>query len=496
MLFLSGVSQNRAFNRKLQNKVSQQKRRSPSITCKKVFAQNESLADGFVRQNRNEQDLQRIRKIINMALNDAGNPQMLLKVMVQEENIMDFINVSTAAKTIGHIVQTPKRIRGRQRRIAVAQIQNLLYELIDRHLESMDKQAVSNCLWCFGQLSQNFRIDTSDAKFIQVYEKLCKKSSQYKNYFNAQEIANCLWSFAKLDQLSKISYKYSFQMLIIPAQNIPQEGYRAQEIASILWSCGVFQFNDLNAIEQFVACSKCTFDQMDAQGISNFLWGLKELRYYDSDILEAAENALVNKEFEFLREEIAGIASCFAEFGLKNREQILNILIDQFIKTKFRSVNDDSQGFAHLIYCMTILQCPEKRTQYVVGRYLKEFRKNVNKIKTFEFRQLRRAQLEYEARGMKIVLPPDLQQKIIEIRKKEIIEGALKPYRLLDQIYTHVRIFFNRVQRRAFVLYNEVEIGIEIIQGDKKSCDITIICKKFNDKYDTSQGNGQYEIFF
>eukprot|EP01026_Neomeris_dumetosa_P056435 TRINITY_DN5161_c0_g1_i6.p2 TRINITY_DN5161_c0_g1~~TRINITY_DN5161_c0_g1_i6.p2 ORF type:complete len:287 (+),score=16.75 TRINITY_DN5161_c0_g1_i6:1249-2109(+) len=220
--------------------------------------------------------------------------------------------------------------------------------------------------------------------------------------------------------------------------------------------------NSAKAVQVLLEQAKFGVRRMNHQCIANLMWSLKELRYYDKELLLTIEDLIINpkKNLKFTSQEVSNIILSFANFGLENKEGVLYVLVDQFLR------NDKwfYQEYANLIYALAILQCPVELTQRVVNIIDQDF-ENFTQDKS-ELKQLRRAQLIYACQNIHLVLPQDLQLSSQMLIRKENQQRSNSSLRFIKRVFDFVKSRYQYCQKQ--VKECEIIVDIVIYQGNAK----------------------------
>eukprot|EP01024_Parvocaulis_polyphysoides_P050600 TRINITY_DN4932_c0_g1_i1.p2 TRINITY_DN4932_c0_g1~~TRINITY_DN4932_c0_g1_i1.p2 ORF type:complete len:301 (+),score=37.77 TRINITY_DN4932_c0_g1_i1:89-904(+) len=200
---------------------------------------------------------------------------------------------------------------------------------------------------------------------------------------------------------------------------------------------------------------------MKGQEVSNLMWALQQLRYYDEEmILLIEDNIMNNKDIDFNSQEISNIMLAFADLGLYNKQKILEIMVKKFISNKFFK----SQDWRNFLYALAVLDCPLNLSRKVVNKlFAQQDQNNISEnFREIQLRQIQLAQIFYNIRGQKLDFPADLEQK----SKKELQtyqkERMLLQNSFLDVVFPIIKSHFDFAEERVLICDDQIQINIAL----------------------------------
>eukprot|EP01025_Chloroclados_australasicus_P015545 TRINITY_DN1746_c0_g1_i5.p1 TRINITY_DN1746_c0_g1~~TRINITY_DN1746_c0_g1_i5.p1 ORF type:complete len:585 (-),score=48.84 TRINITY_DN1746_c0_g1_i5:61-1815(-) len=414
-------------------------------------------------QQEKQYDIQQRRRYLNFQLNKLTNADELLNALTTAKQIMDYINVATGAKTFAHILehssdQDQLNIRQNQ----LFGIFFILVELMIMHVNSMEPQAVSNCMWSLAKASQFLGISAEDEELVNVFNLLCARSWLLLHKLKPVDFANILWAMAKLQFING----FQWSDFLIASTQFDVEDYKPQDVSNFLLVMALRQqYNteiNLNAVLHFVECSKRYLHEMKSQEIANLIWSLKVLRFYDQDVIDAIEEIIIDNKLQFKNQEISIIAYSLANFGVTRKDEVVQELVNQIKLNSFRN----SQQYGNIIYGLSLLNCRLEIVQDFVNFMIQED----FKFRKLEFRkeglcQIRRASIFYGSMGQKLTLPKNICYVCKEKQRLEIMERKSKNYQFLEQVFTFIQLRYPHAQKRVSIQGGEMVVSIKIIKG-------------------------------
>eukprot|EP01026_Neomeris_dumetosa_P074337 TRINITY_DN7721_c0_g1_i1.p1 TRINITY_DN7721_c0_g1~~TRINITY_DN7721_c0_g1_i1.p1 ORF type:complete len:561 (-),score=43.17 TRINITY_DN7721_c0_g1_i1:67-1662(-) len=420
-----------------------------------------------------EYKLFQTRIYLNKNLIACKDPIKLYKIILHHKAVMDPINISTAAVTISRLIQYPEKRALRSQQDAIEGIYDVLLQLMKRRAKKMEAWSLSNCLWSLGKLVDVLDVDQSKLYYITVFRELCKQVTYIAHDMTNCQISNSLWAMGKF----KWKDNEQISLLIDSAiKAVYKQDVAAQDISINLWALATMEFIDVNAIDCFIQYLKNHIEDItSSQSVSNIMWALKKLRYNDLEMFKMVEMIILKSNLQFNSQEISVILLAFSDFQMSDKENVLSVLVEQFLKNNYRNVQD----YVNVIFALSLLQCPIEIVQQVLNKFVAEYGQKLNTFSVGQLSQVRRAQLEYLSINQSLFLPQEYEQICKEARQVEMKLRVQQPYPFLSELFTFIKDKFENCQKRILVFDNELELNIEICQGENKIVILPLTKREF-----------------
>eukprot|EP01025_Chloroclados_australasicus_P013477 TRINITY_DN16343_c0_g1_i3.p1 TRINITY_DN16343_c0_g1~~TRINITY_DN16343_c0_g1_i3.p1 ORF type:complete len:548 (-),score=17.33 TRINITY_DN16343_c0_g1_i3:560-2182(-) len=453
--------------REEQKRIKTKKRRLWSTSFKvlaiKTISNVQKIA--LAQEVYNESFLKQLtkNKQLTNSLREQRSPEQVLQIFKQNQQHINHIHICTAAMSLGYMMRQLNR-----KKIQLEEMErayNYLIQQMNRHMDVMNAWDLCNCIWSLGKAAENKQLTKKLPQLQRTCTLLVSRALQLRKQFQGQTLANIIWAMAKIgrnknDVLVQELVKESLQKQLY--HFIPQE------ISNILWAIAKMSFEDLHVINKYLNMAKQCIKQMPPQNLSNVMWTLKKLRYQHTELQELIEDIIVERIKKFNSQDISNFALAFLDLGLKNQE-ILDILVQQFTQQKFWK----AQEFANLLYAVSCMGYPIQKAQNFFNQagFRKRYYQPVYKF--IELRQIRRAYLEYQSKGQKLIIPHYLLRTSKLQSQYQALVSSRLPVPQLNEIYDVIKQKYPPSQKRVLVHHAEVHINI-CIQSNNQNIAIFI----------------------
>eukprot|EP01025_Chloroclados_australasicus_P059401 TRINITY_DN75091_c0_g1_i1.p2 TRINITY_DN75091_c0_g1~~TRINITY_DN75091_c0_g1_i1.p2 ORF type:complete len:218 (-),score=14.21 TRINITY_DN75091_c0_g1_i1:31-633(-) len=165
----------------------------------------------------------------------------------------------------------------------------LLLQIIDNNIESLDARGIANCLWGLAKGVVQLKIHEYCRNFHKVYFLLCEQAVLKCEQMNGQEISNSLWAMGKIEN-KQVNIQFLAILKIVMQYQFDQFIFENQHVANILWAMGKLGIEDIPSIIFFINLAHELFDNLTRQNVSNIVWALRELRFYDEYLFQSYSN--------------------------------------------------------------------------------------------------------------------------------------------------------------------------------------------------------------
>eukprot|EP01025_Chloroclados_australasicus_P054403 TRINITY_DN6447_c0_g2_i1.p1 TRINITY_DN6447_c0_g2~~TRINITY_DN6447_c0_g2_i1.p1 ORF type:complete len:360 (-),score=8.33 TRINITY_DN6447_c0_g2_i1:30-1109(-) len=309
-------------------KFSKQTLRSP----KEEIDESKTLVDSKISLN---------KKVLTRTLRKCKNPEEVLFIIRKNKQEMDCINISTAFVSAAYIIQQRNR---RQNSLSLDTIRSIyleLFSLTEQQVDQMQHQAVANSLWSIGKLVDIFGYKLiKEDRVKATFNKLCERTLCEVDKMSVQGISNSLWAMGKLKYQHEKYIKALVQAIYKQSCTYPQH------ISNMLWALAVLEHEDVQITNHLVNCASNFITEMSAQQIANSLWALQQLRYYDKNFVDLAEQQIQSCGSQSITcQNISNILLAFAEFGMCCKENVVSNLLKKFVD----NIGQDVQAYTNSI---------------------------------------------------------------------------------------------------------------------------------------------------
>eukprot|EP01025_Chloroclados_australasicus_P065885 TRINITY_DN8996_c0_g1_i3.p1 TRINITY_DN8996_c0_g1~~TRINITY_DN8996_c0_g1_i3.p1 ORF type:complete len:540 (-),score=31.84 TRINITY_DN8996_c0_g1_i3:187-1806(-) len=436
------------WNKQVKNARSS-KFRKHNLICAQLQYEDEPVVITFSPPTQLDQ-----HKIITHKFRSSLQPAELLRQIQKYQKQMNGINTSSAASTAAHFLKPGRRLKYRAQMDILLQAYKKLYDIILDNCADMKALEVCNCLYALGKAADAFQFDQKQKKFNQVFMALCKRLEFVRNEMEGQQISNVLWAMAKV----KWRQKDHFNLVVIRGTELDDDSYTTQAIANILWAIAKYEINDINTIQYFVRLVKLNVERLLPFDISSVLCSLRNLRYLDKALMDQLEQLIIKEIHQFDSHSICMAALTFSDFGLERRNQIINLLAQKFINTKYRNAQDIS----NFIYALSILGTPPENVQLLIDYLFQNNQSLLDQFSTEALRQFRRVQLQYVSQQQKIYLPPQFEKICALTNKKAVFDERNFRNQFREAVFAQIKQHFPNARKGISALNGEVPIDIEI----------------------------------
>eukprot|EP01023_Acetabularia_acetabulum_P057593 TRINITY_DN6718_c0_g1_i9.p1 TRINITY_DN6718_c0_g1~~TRINITY_DN6718_c0_g1_i9.p1 ORF type:complete len:511 (+),score=30.56 TRINITY_DN6718_c0_g1_i9:167-1699(+) len=423
------------------------------LVSKKILLPKRLKSFVIKAQKENYDQKLRQNKDINKTLLGSRDINTLLKIIQKQRAVMNTINVSTAAVAISRILSRKGSINNKKIQGDVNVIYQLLCSLIQQHIGQMRVRAASNCMWSLGKFVQvSERKIKEDEKVLSTFNKVIGVVLNQGYEMNAINASNALWAVAVFE------WKNSHQIheLLQFTVKATKKRYLPQNVSNSLWSMAKLNYFNQQVVQHFVQLAKTCLDEMTSQNIANTLWALQQLRYIDREFLQNVEDSILDVDRTYDSQSISTIIYSFADFGLLNKNLVLEKLTSQFVKVWFGSQLD----IFSCIYSLAIHDWPLDKTQQIVDLLSKRadiLDQDINvRIKSM----CRLAVIYYASKNENLMLPSSLNnlEELEIFRKME----SKKPNYFQKKVYKFFQNQFNFVKESVFIEDGQICIGIVV----------------------------------
>eukprot|EP01025_Chloroclados_australasicus_P052201 TRINITY_DN6078_c0_g2_i2.p2 TRINITY_DN6078_c0_g2~~TRINITY_DN6078_c0_g2_i2.p2 ORF type:complete len:233 (+),score=5.99 TRINITY_DN6078_c0_g2_i2:1452-2150(+) len=150
-----------------------------------------------------------------------------------------------------------------------------------------------------------------------------------------------------------------------------------------------------------------------------------------------------------------------------------------------------SQTYTNSIYALSILNAPIEIVQKFVDRLISDKCFSLKAIPSIQLTQLRRAQLEFKSRNMKLKLPDNLQKLCISSAQERAKQQQHMKNEFLDTMYVYFQQTGIVCQKMVQILDGEINVDILVNGGKKRQIIIKVHVHK---DYTMNTVNSQVKI--
>lgn len=221
-----------------------------------------------------------------------------------------------------------------------------LAPLINGDLKDFNGQNIANTIWAFATLNIN-----NEA----LFEAVAKVISEGTIAFKLQEISSILWSFAKMG----IKNDSIFQILSTSITDLtPHSDVKLQALSNILWAHATLDIKNqplFSAIALHIQSKDLFSVDCLPQEISNTLWALSKLGFYDPGLFSYASDMIVSRHWDgFSHQQMGNTLLAFAN-SAADSAIYGNLFSNAFNVIKSKSVFDSipCQNLSQILYAFS-----------------------------------------------------------------------------------------------------------------------------------------------
>eukprot|EP01025_Chloroclados_australasicus_P035500 TRINITY_DN3615_c0_g1_i3.p1 TRINITY_DN3615_c0_g1~~TRINITY_DN3615_c0_g1_i3.p1 ORF type:complete len:544 (-),score=32.62 TRINITY_DN3615_c0_g1_i3:298-1929(-) len=234
---------------------------------------------------------------------------------------MSTINIAAAAVAIARYISIPQNIKNEQQLRVVRTTYEELFSQIERHIDSMMPQAISNCLWSLGKLVKILGLNFVDKqRLLQVYDTLYKRMLVIRNEMDKQSISICFGVIADLKNFAK----KDIEDLVLMIKTI--NNFNEIELSSILCQVATLEFQDEYLINHLTK-QILKHRNIIPWNIANFLWALAQLDKKDDKLIKHLTQIVRRRNDFIVPQSISRALWALAKMGYHN-EQIIQQLLN------------------------------------------------------------------------------------------------------------------------------------------------------------------------
>eukprot|EP01023_Acetabularia_acetabulum_P045651 TRINITY_DN4638_c0_g2_i4.p1 TRINITY_DN4638_c0_g2~~TRINITY_DN4638_c0_g2_i4.p1 ORF type:complete len:478 (+),score=36.32 TRINITY_DN4638_c0_g2_i4:102-1535(+) len=407
-----------------------------------------------------------LKKELNIDLTKCRNFNQLLKVL--DYNILDIdpVNVSTAAIMCSRILTNMNLSELKNQSESIEDVYVRLCQLMLQHADEMSAWVVANCLWSLGKAAQilgSDRINEYDLKI--AFERLSDRATIVADDMIAIGASNILWAMARFEYKNTMQIKKFVQLAVKTTKN--EDHFKPQDITNNLWAIATLGFEDVKVTQHFAKQAKKCLEQMTDQGLSNLMYSLQQLRYYDRDIFLRVEEILQSSDKKIDAQSISVIMLAFTDLGLQKKGAVIQNLVRRFESFDQISILDSSR----LVYSLAIHESPVKVVQNIVNKMIKQHY-IVTDYQSLELIYLRLAQVYYTASKQSLNLIPELENYCVKSLKIHMKEKPKYRSQFLNEVFQKVVNNFSAAQKT--ILINEGQTNVDIAIFTKKQVGVAV----------------------
>eukprot|EP01026_Neomeris_dumetosa_P056702 TRINITY_DN51956_c0_g1_i5.p1 TRINITY_DN51956_c0_g1~~TRINITY_DN51956_c0_g1_i5.p1 ORF type:complete len:536 (+),score=32.09 TRINITY_DN51956_c0_g1_i5:248-1855(+) len=398
------------------------------------------------------------------------SPKKLLKNIKFNWEDMDASCVETASRSLLHFVHHQSEYK-RQHILTTYEVLLLLFNI---HVNNMTLDQTVTCLKCLASVTEISGIRDLLTMFNQTFQILSNRVISQLDQMTQMQVVSVLESFAKTEyKYVKYIIKVSRQAAIIAVEKF----YSEEEIATALWAMSVLGVNNLEIISRFVNQATRKIISFNSDQISKLTQGLVQLRYRDMALLARIEKLIIENQFEFTSlEAINNVTRAFAEFGILQKEPILQSLVQQFTDQK----EFCAKQYAIFIYSLSLLYAPIELTQLVadqLGIRISSALKQTS-LQSYNFCELRYSQMLYEARRERLNLLECIVNRSIRETREAIEKSSRETkYPFFKDLIRQIQLQYPYSKLNGLIRNDEVRLQIQIV-GKYVKVAIEVISKE------------------
>eukprot|EP01025_Chloroclados_australasicus_P038756 TRINITY_DN4003_c0_g3_i1.p1 TRINITY_DN4003_c0_g3~~TRINITY_DN4003_c0_g3_i1.p1 ORF type:complete len:596 (-),score=76.13 TRINITY_DN4003_c0_g3_i1:97-1806(-) len=397
--------------------------------------------------------------LLNDVLVRCDDPTELLRTLKLHHASMNAVNVSTAALTITKLLKTRQSSSDSQDRQAIGNVYGILFQLFQSKGSEMSPRSLANCLYSVGKMVDTFPLSMYDgARVDQVFEELCLHAARAVDDMTGTGICQSVWAMGKLQYHNE----YHMNKFITTAIE-KKDDLKMSHIATMLLAMAYAKFNEPKLIAKLIKLIQQQYQQQlshlfDNQIYANILWALQELRYHDKDFQLFLEKLLLEQKFQFTSQQLNNVIYNFVEFGVKNQENVLQILVDQFLNIQSHL----SCNFSAFIYALSVFGFSQQQTQLIMDKYFEQNQNQLEQIDKKDIFRIKKAQFQYLSRKQNLILPPKFQ----EFCQNFNFSDNLHKNQFLDVVHEFVKQKYKNCQKRLIQQDGNLEIMIAILDEE------------------------------
>eukprot|EP01025_Chloroclados_australasicus_P018173 TRINITY_DN19415_c0_g2_i1.p1 TRINITY_DN19415_c0_g2~~TRINITY_DN19415_c0_g2_i1.p1 ORF type:complete len:556 (-),score=40.63 TRINITY_DN19415_c0_g2_i1:201-1868(-) len=396
---------------------------------------------------------------INVAINTCRLLPQLRQVVNNNLDTMDFINVSSVSGQVIRLMLncSPEVLYSNEH--IICEIYGQLDHLIVRELERMDAKAVSSCMYNYGRFVNIMGTDKyMEYGIDRVFGQLMDRAVAIVDGLDGYNISNIFWATAKV----KWNNSRHIQQLADKVLSITD--YTPSNLSNIAWALASLDYQDVRALQHIVDTCKQNMHQMDAHNLASILWALAHFMYYDKELMQASEKIVQNSQMQIRTPKLLQFFHAFVEFGLQDKENVLKAIVSQFLENDSKNAQD----YAVVMCALGVLDCPHELMLQIVDKFVQNFQGSYMSLMASGRRQIRRAQLEYESRGLRLDLPSELEKGCAYALQRYTTRSSIRQDSFQDQVFGRLQQEFPEVTQNVPFKNGEIELHM-LVQGPYQS---------------------------
>eukprot|EP01023_Acetabularia_acetabulum_P003602 TRINITY_DN114_c2_g1_i2.p1 TRINITY_DN114_c2_g1~~TRINITY_DN114_c2_g1_i2.p1 ORF type:complete len:490 (-),score=53.22 TRINITY_DN114_c2_g1_i2:2051-3520(-) len=334
------------------------------------------------------QDTESFQKQLNASISQLSSISQIVSFMEDYGDELNPINISTVLVITARVRQPFQQIYPTDEKVT---------QLLQRHMQQLDRQAIANCLWAMARLSDipTWNLTNIIHQFMQIVEKDIKQ-------FEAQNLAIIIWAISMLRYNNKEQFIMLLEQFCCSDWHDLREG---QAIANILWAIAVYDHRVSDELVAKLLTRVKEVKHFSGRDVGMSVWALHKIRYYDQTIMDKMyEVCQVEDLSQF---DVANVLTAVAEFRERNWQQIIEYV-------DFKKLTKPQHAIS-AIRALAMLGADVQIAQSI----LDGLKKQLNPI---QLSQLFKAYQSYKAHGSELVcdqeqLQQGREQQLIEVRK-------------------------------------------------------------------------------
>eukprot|EP01026_Neomeris_dumetosa_P063602 TRINITY_DN60378_c0_g2_i1.p1 TRINITY_DN60378_c0_g2~~TRINITY_DN60378_c0_g2_i1.p1 ORF type:complete len:567 (+),score=58.26 TRINITY_DN60378_c0_g2_i1:134-1834(+) len=438
------------------------------------------------QQNKNTIKKDESKKLEIQNVSDFPRIQNFIK---QKSNLIEPSEVTKILSELGEFLRKLHRNKFQQiKGEKVTNLYNIIFNIFENiRIDNFKSNEVSECMWSITIGVQLWGIQHRIQNFEKIFNQLIIQSinCQFNSTF---EITNVLWSLSKVFPTSTKS-KNAYQTIIAQItennnfdnnysdiklenqnkNNNQQMTFTIDSIVALFESMAIMKFENRIQISYFISIASQLVSDMDSRSVLKFLTAVKQIRYYDQELMSKIENLIINKQWSFAIEKLADVASVFAELGLGD-EQVFRVIVQDWFIVKYEGQDLSKIKFGELIYNLAVGHASVAHPQQMirmVKRYHPNFQTN---LINDQLAYIKMASMVCEWQSQDLMLTDRISKAATTALSQKVRGSAMFWSPFKNEVYNYLKKEIVRLKKYVPREKNQVriDIAVEDIRTKKK----------------------------